>query len=309
MKVLVTGGAGFIGSHLVDRLVSLGFETAVIDDLSNGRKEFVNRKSVFYKARVEDRQRISEIMSEVKPEVVFHLAAKIDVHSSLKNPADDAMTNIIGTLNLVIASAESRVKRFVFASSAAVYGVPEYLPVDETHNIKPISPYGVSKASSEWYLRIVSEDRGMDFVVLRFSNVYGPRQGTVLPSGLISIMVRSFIKGKSIDLYDPEASTRDYVYVDDVVDAMVMSIDAPASHEVINISSGKEVSNMKIYEEVSRFIEGSFVSKPLRRGEIRRIYLDNRKAKRLLNWEPKTDLREGILKTIDFFKNWKGEDR
>lgn len=305
MKALVTGGAGFIGSHLVDRLISIGIEAVVIDDTSNANLAFLNPKARFYKASIEDFDTISAIFDLEKPEIVFHLAAKIDVASSVSNPSKDAYTNVIGTVNVALASSVCSARKLVFSSSAAVYGIPEYLPVDESHPLKPLSPYGTSKATAEWYLWSLAEVKGFEYTILRFSNVYGPRQGTVTKSGLVSILIRSFLTGEQAVLYSPETTTRDYVYVDDVVEALVLCIEK-GSGEVFNISSNTELTNLEIYEKVCRYVKGEIEKKPLRQGEIDRIRLDNSKALNLLGWKPETEIDEGIEKTYIFFKQWMG---
>ncbi|MCX7831356.1 MAG: GDP-mannose 4,6-dehydratase, partial [Actinobacteria bacterium] len=181
---------------------------------------------------------------------------------------------------------------------------PTYLPVDEEHRIKPISPYGASKAAAEWYLATLTEGKDLNFTILRLANVYGPRQGTQKRSGIISILITSFIKGEKVKLYDPHGSTRDYVFVDDVVDALIKSIDG-GNRMILNISSGIETKTISIYENIRKYIKGDIIIEPLRKGEIRRIYLNNSLAKEQLDWYPKTDLDEGIRKTFEFFKAWK----
>lgn len=305
MRALVTGGAGFIGSHLVDRLISQGIETVVIDDISNANLAFLNPRAKLYRANIEEYDTIAPIFELEKPDIVYHLAARIDVASSVSDPSRDAYTNVIGTVNVALAASACGVKKIVFSSSAAVYGIPEYLPVDESHPAKPISPYGASKATAEWYLWSLAEIKGFEYTTLRFSNVYGPRQGTVSKSGLVSILIRSFLSGEKAVLYGPEMTTRDYVFVEDVVEALLLCIEK-GNGEVINISSNTEISNQEIYEKVCRFVKGEVERKPLREGEIERIRLDNSKALSVLGWSPVTDIDEGIEKTYIFFKNWMG---
>lgn len=303
MRAIVTGGAGFIGSHLVDRLVSLGVETAVVDDFSSGSREFVNPKAKLYVGSITDESFIAKVFEDFKPGVVFHLAAQIDVIKSIHDPKTDAMVNILGTLNLLNAMADYGASRIIFTSSAAVYGEPHEIPVNERHPLNPKSPYGAAKASAEIYLGVLSELRNFDYVVCRLSNVFGPRQGVKKPSGIVSIIIRRFLENQEVELYDPENTVRDFIYVEDVVDALIKTMDKNCSG-IFNISSGTGHTILDVYKNIKSHLEGYAVIKQPREGEIRKIILSNELARKELNWEPRFSLKEGIERTVSFWKEW-----
>jgi len=305
VKALITGGAGFIGSHLADRLLEEGMKVCIIDNLSSGSENLVNSRAMLFVEDIGNYASLKEIFKKIKPELVFHLAAQIDVAASFEKPEVDFNVNVLGTFNVLRAAAEAGAKKVIFSSSAAVYGEPLYLPVDESHPLKPLAPYGVSKAAAEWYLRLLAEKAGLEVTILRLSNVYGPRQGLKKPSGIVSILITSFLQGKRAVLYSPRTMTRDYIYVGDVVEAMVLAA-SKAGNEVLNISSCKETTTMEIYRLICKEIQGSFVEEPYRSGEIKRIFLSNSRARKVLGWEPKTSLEEGIKQTVSFFKKWMG---
>ncbi len=302
MKVLVTGGAGFIGSHLVNRLVREGCKVAVVDNLSAGSREFVNSKAEFFEVDIRDYEGLKAAIEKIQPEIIVHLAAQIDVVKSFEDPSFDASVNVFGTLNLLKLSALSGIRKFVFTSSAAVYGEPKKLPVDENHRLSPLSPYGVSKASGEWFTRIYCEKSGIEWVVFRLANVYGPRQGVYSKGGVISMMIESFLKGKEFTLYSPAYSSRDFIYVDDVVEAFTRAINSSSSG-IFNISSNRETYLEELYETVTKYLNGRVkIESMIREGEIKRIYLDNTKAREVLAWEPAVDLEEGVYRTLEFWK-------
>jgi UDP-glucose 4-epimerase len=303
LKAVVTGGAGFIGSHLVDRLVSLGFETAVIDDLSSGLREFVNPKSKLYEGSITDESFLIKVFEDFKPEVVFHLAAQIDVMKSIDDPAEDALVNIIGTLNIVKTAAVFGVSKIIFTSSAAVYGEPSEIPVREIHPLNPKSPYGAAKAAAESYLHIFSELTNFKYVVLRLSNVYGPRQGVRKPSGIVSIIIKRFLENQEVELYDPENTVRDFIYVEDVVDAFIRVKDHNSSG-IFNISSGIGHTILDVYNDVKKHLDGRTLIKDPREGEIRKIILSNELARKELSWEPRFSLSEGVERTVSFWREW-----
>lgn len=303
MRAVVTGGAGFIGSHLVDRLVSTGNEVLVIDDLSTGLKDFINPSADFKYGSVSDSSFLSNVFDEWKPEIVFHLAAQVDVVRSIAEPDYDAEVNIVGTINVLKASAEVGVRKIVFTSSAAVYGEPTTIPVTEESKLNPQSPYGIAKASAEMYLKAYSKLKEIEVKILRLANVYGPRQGVKRPSGIISIMISNFLRKIPVELYDPSNTVRDFIYVHDVVDAMLKASEIDGSG-TFNISSGQGATLIDIFEQVRNHLQGEVSFKDARPGEIKKIILSNELAKSRLSWIPQTSLEKGIAETAAFWKEW-----
>lgn len=300
MKILITGGAGFIGSHTVDILVKKGHKVCVIDNLSNGKMDNVNPRATFYKTDIASSS-ISKIFQKEKPEVVFHLAAHINLRKSFDNPVADAKTNILGSLNILECCRKNNVKKVIYASSAAVYGEPRYLPVDEAHLIRPTSPYGLSKAVAEDYVKLYNKTYGLNYVILRYSNVYGPRQDPTGEAGVISIFLDHVLKGKAPEIFGSGMQTRDFVFVEDVAVANLMAINSPDG--IYNIGSGKETSVNEIFNEISEIT--GFYATPIHsepRQEIKRIYFKTSRAHEVLGWTPKTTLREGLRKTIEWMK-------
>lgn len=305
MRALITGGAGFIGSHLADRLLEEGMDVYIIDNLSTGSRNLVNERAKLFVEDIASYASIEKIFMEVKPELIFHLAAHIDVAASFEKPELDFNANVLGTLSVIKAAARTGARKVIFTSSAAVYGEPLYLPVDESHPLRPLAPYGISKAAAEWYLQVLTQKSGLKATILRLSNVYGPRQGLKKPSGIVSIMISSFLQGKKVTLYAPHLMARDYIYVGDVVEAMLLAA-YRADDDILNISSSTQTTTMEIYDLVSREVKGSYTEKPYRSGEIKRISLDNSRARKVLGWEPKTSLEDGIKQTVSFFRKMMG---
>lgn len=301
-RVLVTGGAGFIGSHLVDRLISDGFEVAVLDNLSTGSTEYLNEQALFIKADVADEEAVVRLFNEFRPDYVFHLAAHADVVNSVSHPQFDATVNILGTINVLKAAIEIEAKKFVFTSSAAVYGIPRTSVVSEDSPTVPVSPYGTSKLSAEQYVRVLADSSsGTGFVILRLANVYGPRQGTLAEAGVISIFIKRILQGKEITVYGDGRARRDFIYVSEVVDALLKSIEK--GDGVYNISTGKAVSIGDVLEAIEKHTgPAKKIMKPLRPGEIEAIALDNRRAMTVLDWRPVVSLEQGIKQTIEFWR-------
>jgi len=303
MRVLVTGGAGFIGSHVVDLLVEKNHKVIVIDNLSSGRKEFINKKAKFYRMDINSED-LRKVFSIKKPEFVIHCAAQISVLRSLEKPVEDAKVNILGTLNLLESSVEFKIKKFIFLSSCAVYGNPEYLPIDEEHPTKTLSPYGISKLCAEKYLYAYNNNYGLNYQILRLGNVYGPRQSNAY-AGVISIFVRRIIENKPLFINGDGKQTRDFIYVKDCVNAIYESLKRNTKTRIINIGSGKETSVNEIYNKLKEISNKKIraVHRKEIKGEIRRIYLSINRAKRELNFKVKTKLEEGLLKTMEWFKH------
>jgi UDP-glucose 4-epimerase len=305
MKILVTGGAGFIASHIVDAFLREGHEVFVVDDLSSGRMENINPKATFYQVDIRDREDLEKIFSLLRPDIVDHHAAQINVRRSVEDPAYDAEINIVGTINILELSRKYKVKRVIFASTGgAIYGEVNGL-ADESTPALPISPYGVSKRSVEIYLNYYNAVFDLDYVALRYANVYGPRQDPFGEAGVVAIFSERIISGKPCIVYGDGEQTRDYVYVMDVVDANIRALTGPTG--IYNIGTSIETSVNQLIE-VLRDVSGrSFpvIYDTPRQGEVRRIALSYKRANESLGWRPQTSLREGIRETFHYFANIK----
>ena len=302
MKVLVTGGAGFIGSHIVDALVGLGFQVSVVDDLSTGRFENINPGVNFYRLGVESADFQGAIGRE-RPEAVVHLAAQVDVQRSLREPLADAETNILGAVNLLEACRRFNVGKVIYASSAAVYGSPAYLPVDEKHPVEPQSPYGASKHTVEHYLRIYGEVYGVRYTALRYSNVYGPRQDATGEGGVVAIFVDKLLNGEAPKIFGDGEQTRDFVFVKDVAAANLAALHR-GDGMILNVSTGARLSVNSLFKTLKK-ITGSLLEPvrcPPRPGDITHSYLSNEKAREALEWRPLHSLEEGLRETVEFYK-------
>ncbi|MBF1756326.1 NAD-dependent epimerase/dehydratase family protein [Veillonella tobetsuensis] len=303
MRVCVTGGAGFIGSHLVDRLIALGHTVLVIDNLTTGVREFVNPKAVFIEMDVRDAN-IESIFADFKPQVVFHEAAQTMVPASMENPKMDCDVNLLGLVNILEASRKHKVEHFLMPSSAAVYGDLDTLPLTEDMIGKPTSFYGLTKLTGEGYLRIYEQAFGLKTVCFRYSNVYGPRQGDGGEGGVISIFTRLINEGQGLTIFGDGEQTRDFIYVDDVVEANIKAMNHPELTGVYNISTNTSTSVNKL---VSYFKSISNKDLPVyyeaeRTGDIRHSRLCNQKAKVDFDFLATVDLERGLRDTISYFK-------
>ena len=310
MKVLVTGGAGFIGSHLVDCLIERGDEVVVVDNLSAGSRENVNPGATFYELNIGDRG-LAEVFERERPEVVSHHAAQIDVRRSVAEPLFNAQENILGSLNVIVNSVGFGVRKLIYASSGgAVYGEPRYLPVDEDHPINPLSQYGVSKHTVEHYLYLYAHQHGLSYVILRYPNVYGPRQNPYGEAGVIAIFARQMLQGERPTIFGPGDKTRDYTHVSDVVEANISAMEW-GRNAIYNIGTAVETSDREVFDLVAQAVgyKGSPIYVPLRPGEIQRMCLNWGKAQRELGWQPKTPLKEGIQRTIEGYRQEGDESR
>ncbi|MFA6587821.1 MAG: NAD-dependent epimerase/dehydratase family protein [Patescibacteria group bacterium] len=304
MKILVTGGAGFIGSHLVDALILKGEEVLIVDDLSTGKKEFINPKAIFYQGDIRD-DKTQEEIKNFKPEVVFHLAAQKSVRDSLRKPSYDADINIIGILKLLETCFSTGIKKFVFASTGgAMYGEGVELPAKETELATPESPYGLAKLTSEKYLELLGKLNNLQYTVLRLSNVYGPRQDPYGEAGVVAIFCKRAIAKETLFVNGDGKQTRDYVYVQDVVRAFLAAIEN-GKNEVYNISTRKELSVLGIIELIKKNHSQDvlFEHKEPMPGEIIRSILDYQKAKDELGWEPQIIFEDGLSKTYQYFND------
>ena len=303
MKVIVTGGAGFIGSNLVDALVERGDEVVVIDNLSTGRRENLNPYIKFYETSIGD-SALADIFGKEKPDIVCHHAAQIDLRRSVNEPLFDAEVNILGSLNVIVNSIRSGVGKFVYASTGgAIYGEPQYLPVDENHPINPVSQYGVSKHTVEHYLHLYALHGELNYVALRYPNVYGSRQNPFGEAGVIAIFAGQMLHGEQPTIFGPGDKTRDYTHVSDIVEANILAIER-GRNLICNIGTGVETSDQDIFNAIAGALgySSSPIYTSVRPGEIQRICLDWSRADQELGWRPKTTLKDGIAKTVSYFK-------
>ena len=308
MKFLVTGGAGFVGSHLVDRLIKKGHKVVVVDNLSTGKKENLNPKAKFYKIDICSPQ-ISQVFKKEKPEIVYHLAAQIDVRKSTENPVEDAKINILGSLNVIqnfILNTKYKIQntRFIFASSVGVYGEPKTLPVKENHPLNPLAPYPITKLAIEKYLNYF-KTQGLDFVSLRYANIYGPRQPSEIgEGGVIAIFINKILKGERPIIFGRGNQTRDFLFVADAVEAAILALKAP-SGSIYNVSTNKEITIKALLKLISKILNKKFkpIFQPSRQGEIIRSRIDFSKIKKELGWQPKYTLENGLKETINYFEN------
>jgi UDP-glucose 4-epimerase len=306
MRILVTGGAGFIGSHTIDALVAAhSHDLAVIDDLSSGKGERLGPGVRFHHADIRNADEVRLVMDRERPDVLIHLAAQMDVRKSVAEPAFDAEVNIGGFLNLMEAGREKGLKRVIFASTGgAIYGEQESFPCDEQHRCGPLSPYGVSKLATEAYLLFYKMQYGIDYVALRYSNVYGPRQDPHGEAGVVAIFCGHLLAQRPCTIYGDGEQTRDYVYVGDVVRANLAALNTPASG-AFNVGTGLETSVNQLYRSLAR-IAGT--SEPpsyatMRPGEQRRSVISPVRAAAELGWRPEITLAEGLQRTFESFKS------
>ncbi|MGZ4030781.1 MAG: NAD-dependent epimerase/dehydratase family protein [Tumebacillaceae bacterium] len=309
MKVLVTGGAGFIGSHIVDECLRAGHEVVVVDNLTTGREENLNPAAKFYNMSVTNPQ-ISALIADEQIEGIIHEAAQIKVVDSIKDPLHDADVNIMGSVNLLQAAREHGVKKFIFAASAASYGTPDYLPVDEEHPLRPMSFYGLSKKAVEEYVRLFHERYNLSYMMFRYANIYGPRQGAFGEGGVVSIFMERMIKGEPVNIEGDGGATRDYLYVGDVARANVLALESPVVG-TFNLSTQTEVSVNELFETMKKLTgyQHDAVTVAARVGDIYRSSLKNESILTALPWRPETSLEEGLRLTIEWGQTEYGTTR
>jgi UDP-glucose 4-epimerase len=307
MKILVTGGAGFIGSNIVDELIEKKHKVVIVDNLATGNIKNVNKKAKFYKVSVCDKKKIDEIFKKEKIDIVIHHAAQLDVRKSVEDPCFDADVNIKGALNILEACKNTKVKKIIFASSGGtIYGECGSKAPDEKAFANPLSPYGVAKLSVEHYIKAYSELYGLKYTILRYANVYGPRQDTNGEAGVVAIFIGRMSQNKEFFIFGDGKQLRDYVYVKDVVSANIKSL-TKGNNEVINIGTNKTTSVTKLAQELSKIIgyKNKPVFKPKRNGELFKSFLNISKAKKVLGWQPKVDIIKGLKNTVNYFKSVK----
>jgi UDP-glucose 4-epimerase len=302
VRALVTGGAGFIGSHITDALLEAGHTVTVIDDLSRGRREQVNPAATFVALDITSPD-LAGAIATAQPEVVFHAAAQIDVRESVRDPLHDADVNVVGTVNVLRAAVDAGTRRVIFASSGgAIYGDTDVLPTPEDHPCRPESPYGTAKLCAEAYGGTFSRQAGLEFVGLRYANVYGPRQDPHGEAGVVAIFATRLVHGDSVVINGDGAQTRDYVHVHDVVRANLAAVDGPAG--VYNIGTGVETDVNTLYRMLAA---ASGVSRdaehgPTKPGEQRRSCLDTTAARERLGWNATVTFADGVRSTVDYFR-------
>lgn len=304
MKVLVTGGFGFIGSHIIDLLLAENHYVIVVDNLSTGKRENVKAPVSYYNLDIYS-ENLEQVFMKEKPEYVIHQAAQVSVTQSLANPIADVQTNVMGTIQLLDLSVKYKVKKFVFASSCAVYGDTEKVPLNEDDPPHPLSVYGCSKYSAEQYIQSLSLQHGLTYMIFRYANVYGPRQSTEGEGGVICTFIERLLNGQCNTIYGDGNQTRDFVYVKDIALANVMAL-SRGENETINIGSGEPKSINDLYQALTSFVpdNGGVQYLPSRRGDIRQSCLDNKKAEQILGWIPQTPFDKGLMETIQYYK-WK----
>ena len=303
-KALVTGGAGFIGSHLVDRLLAEGFRVSIIDNLSAGSLQNLNPAATFYHSDI-TQAAAEEIFSREQPDIVFHLAARVSVTSSAQDPVGNADVNVIGTLRLLEAARRAGLEKFIFSSTGgAIYGNPEENPCREDTPAVPISPYGLSKLLAEQYIDLFHRLYRLNFTNLRYGNVYGPRQDPHGEAGVVAIFIRTMLEGGQARIFGDGEQERDFVFVDDIVEANIRAIDR-GHHRTLNIGAGEGVSVTRLFDTLQSHLDYPHEAehRPRRPGEVHKIFLDSSAAREHLGWTPATSLEEGLRKTVEYYRS------
>lgn len=303
-NILVTGGAGFIGSHIVDRLIALGNNVIIIDNFSTGKESNVNSSAKVYRLDTRDKEGLKSVFAEHKFDYVVHQAAKINLNVMTEDSTDDITGSVLGTLNILNCCVEFKIKKIIYASSVAVYGRPKKLPAAETDNLVPIYSYGIAKKCAEEYIKYFSDYYKLNYAILRYANVYGPRQTIHGEVGVIAIFCDRVIKGLPLIVYGDGTQTRDYIYVDDVAD-ITLKILEMGDGEIFNVGCGRGITVnevLKCFQEAAG-IPLKIENKPLRVGEIGNFYSDTTKLVDCFKISPKISIKEGIQKTLSYYKN------
>lgn len=303
MRVLVTGGAGFIGSHIVDAYVAAGHQVYVIDDLSTGDRRNLNGRTTFYRMDISD-PKLRQLLAELAPDILSHHAAQMDVRRSVSDPLFDARVNILGLINLMEGCKGLRIKKVIYASSGgAVYGEQEIFPAPEEHLTRPLSPYGVSKLAGEYYLSCYQHAFGIPYLALRYANVYGPRQRADGEAGVVAIFTRQLLNGGLSTINGDGKQTRDYVYIEDVVAANLLALTSPCAGPV-NIGTGQETDVLTLFHLLCGKV--GVKAEPLhaqpKTGEQRRSSLEISRARTALGWAPRFSLSAGLDRTVDYYR-------
>ncbi len=303
MRILVTGGAGFIGSHIVDAFVAAGHQVAVVDNLNTGKLANLNPAASFFQVDIRDAAGLDRVFAQVQPEVISHQAALADVRGSLREPDTYAEVNIIGSIRLLEAARQHGVRKIVYASTGgAVYGEPEYVPVREEHAINPLDPYGASKHTVEHYLFIYKHNYGLDYASLRYPNVYGPRQDPHGEAGVVAIFTGKMLAGEPCTINGDGTQQRDFVYVGDIARANLLA--ATTGSGIYNIGSGVGTDVNAIFDglkQAAGYTQDALYG-PAKLGEVFKIYLDAAKARAELGWESTVSVVDGLRRTVEYFQ-------
>jgi UDP-glucose 4-epimerase len=305
VRILVTGGAGFIGSHVVDAYVAAGHEVAVLDNFSTGSEANLNPAAALHRADLRDQAAVEKAVASFRPEIVNHHAAQSEVPKSVADPGLDAMVNIVGGLHMLKASLDHKVKKIIFISTGgALYGEPDVVPADEDHPVRPLSPYGTSKFSFEQYLGTFKRTFGLEFTVLRYANIYGPRQDFFAEEGrVVAIFASRMLTGKPVTIDGDGEQSRDMLHVGDAATANLAALER-GDGEIFHISTGIPVSVNDLFRKLALLTDYKLAPNtgPMRKGDVYRIALDNSRARRGLGWEPRVSLEEGLSLTVDYFR-------
>jgi UDP-glucose 4-epimerase len=306
MKILITGGAGFIGSNVADMLIAKKHGVVIIDNLSSGFEYNVNKEAKLIKADITDFDKIEKIFNEEKPEIIYHFAAQIDVRKSVSDPIFDAKTNIMATLNLIKLSNDFKIKKFIFSSTGgAIYGDTDDRPTKEDHSEWPLSPYGIAKLATDKFLNFYYEIFGLKYVSLRYGNVYGPRQNPYGEAGVVAIFLNKMLKNEQPIINGDGKQTRDYTYIDDVAKANILALENIDKIGIYNVGTSVEISVNDLFAEINKNFGGKFkeIHGPAKLGEQKTSCLNYEKIKKDMGFEPEINFSEGIKKTYEWFKN------
>jgi UDP-glucose 4-epimerase len=305
MNILVTGGAGFIGSHIVDQLIAKGHQVIIIDNLVTGQTDLINPQAVFYQEDITNAEQVNKIIQQHQIQVICHQAAQLDVRKSVQDPQYDATVNIIGTINLFEAAHKNGVKKVVFASSGgAIYGDTDILPTPETHPTDPISPYGIAKLVMEKYAHYYKTIYNIDYTALRYSNVYGPRQNPEPPTGIITLFINKMLQNQQCYIYGTGNNTLDFVYVQDVVEANIQAILGDLSG-IYNIGTSIQTTPNQIFDILHQLTNTTITRqhREANPGRQQHSCLSYDKIHQAINWQPQTNLQQGLLQTVEYFKS------
>ena len=306
MKILVTGGAGFIGSHVVDAYIAAGHEVAVFDNLATGREENVSSAARFHRGDVVDKAAVAKAIADFRPEVVSHHAAQAEVPKSVADPGHDALVNVVGGLNVLRACVDSGVRKVIFSSTGgALYGEPDIVPCDEDHPIRPLSPYGTSKYAFEQYLGTFDRTFDLRYTALRYANIYGARQDFFAEEGrVVAIFASRMIEGKPVTIDGDGNQSRDMLHVGDVASANLAALER-GDGGVYHVSTGTPVTINDLFRKLALLTEYKLEPRfgPARKGDVYRIALDNQRAADELGWRPQITLEEGLQRTVDYFRD------